>query len=582
MENKLKCKQRKKLKKDSYENLLDGVKIWTEYFRKNPHRFCMDFLGINLYWFQQVLLYMMNICTNFCFIASRGLGKSFLTAIFCCCRAILYPGSKIIVASGNKDQAGLIITEKIEDLRMNYPALAKEIKKIQNNKDNVKCIFKNGSVITAIASNDGARGMRGNVLVADEFRLIKLDIINSVLKQFLTNPRKPPFLEKEEYKDYPLEVNLEIYLSSAWMKVHWSYEKFMTILNRMFEGGKAFACAIPYLASLDHKLVLRDKLEEDKEDMGEFVFNMEYGAIWHGQSGDCFFNTSDMLNARVLKNCYYPLTDDDYRNPEEKKKKLKQMPKKKDEIRIISVDVATAKANKSNKNDNSIFTLWRLLPSGNNIIREVVYMESHNGMKFEKQATRIKRLYTEFKADKIIIDGGGLGIAVIQEMEKSSYDENIDEHYEPFGIYDMSTQSKDFQPLKNGINCIYVIKGNQKINNDCAVYLKNAFSSKKIRLLIEENEKRGDFSKDLKYHQDAEYHANKIAPFIQTSNFIFESINLDYETMGNGDIVLKEKGRNRKDRYSSITYGNYLAELIERDIRKKNRNKKKRHIFLAN
>lgn len=73
MENRLKCKQRKNLKKDSYENLLDGVKIWTEYFRKNPHRFCMDWLGINLYWFQQVLLYMMNICTNFCFTASRGL-----------------------------------------------------------------------------------------------------------------------------------------------------------------------------------------------------------------------------------------------------------------------------------------------------------------------------------------------------------------------------------------------------------------------------------------------------------------------------------------------------------------------------
>lgn len=89
---------------------------------------------------------------------NKLLGKSFITAIFVCCRAILYPGSKIIVASGNKDQAGLIITEKIEDLRRDYPALAKEIKKIQNNKDNVKCIFKNGSVITAIASNDGARG----------------------------------------------------------------------------------------------------------------------------------------------------------------------------------------------------------------------------------------------------------------------------------------------------------------------------------------------------------------------------------------------------------------------------------------
>lgn len=72
MENKLKYKPRKNLKKDPYENLLDGVKIWTEYFRKNPHRFCMEWLGINLYWFQQVLLYMMNINTLFVFCASRG------------------------------------------------------------------------------------------------------------------------------------------------------------------------------------------------------------------------------------------------------------------------------------------------------------------------------------------------------------------------------------------------------------------------------------------------------------------------------------------------------------------------------
>ena len=213
MENKLKYKPRKNLKKDSYENLLDGVKIWTEYFRKNPHRFCMEWLGINLYWFQQVLLYMMNISTLFAFIASRGLGKSFLTSIFCCCRAILYPGSKIIVASGNRGQSALIITDKIETLRKQYPALDKEIEKVQKNNDNIRCIFKNGSVIEAIVSGDGARGMRGNVLVCDEFRLIKLDVINSVLKQFLTNPRKPPFLEKPEYENYPLESNMEIDVS---------------------------------------------------------------------------------------------------------------------------------------------------------------------------------------------------------------------------------------------------------------------------------------------------------------------------------------------------------------------------------
>ena len=69
-----KTRERKNLKKDSYENLLYGIKIWAEYWRKNPHRFCVDWLGIHLYSFQMILLYMMNISNAFVFIASRGLG----------------------------------------------------------------------------------------------------------------------------------------------------------------------------------------------------------------------------------------------------------------------------------------------------------------------------------------------------------------------------------------------------------------------------------------------------------------------------------------------------------------------------
>ena len=72
MTMKTKSKQRKKLKKKSYDNLMDGVKIWTEFYRKNPHRFASDYLGIEIFPFQAVLLYMMNISTLFCFIACRG------------------------------------------------------------------------------------------------------------------------------------------------------------------------------------------------------------------------------------------------------------------------------------------------------------------------------------------------------------------------------------------------------------------------------------------------------------------------------------------------------------------------------
>lgn len=162
-----------------------------------------------------VLIYMMNICNIFCFCACRGLGKTYLTSVFCCVRAILYPGSKIILASGNKKQAGNVITEKIVELKRQSPALAREIKEIKTQHDNICCVFKNGSIIKVTTSGDSSRGARGNVLVADEFRLIKEKDINFVLKQFLTAPRKPPFMEKEEYKNYPLESNKELYLSSA-------------------------------------------------------------------------------------------------------------------------------------------------------------------------------------------------------------------------------------------------------------------------------------------------------------------------------------------------------------------------------
>ena len=71
----MKTRERKNLKKDPFQNLLDGTKIWAEYWRKNPHRFAIEYLGINLYPFQMILIFMMNISNLFAFIACRGLRK---------------------------------------------------------------------------------------------------------------------------------------------------------------------------------------------------------------------------------------------------------------------------------------------------------------------------------------------------------------------------------------------------------------------------------------------------------------------------------------------------------------------------
>ena len=500
------------------------------------------------------------------------LGKSFLTSVFCCARAILYPGSKIILASGNKKQSASIITEKIADLRRAHPMLDREIEDIKTNHDDVRCDFKNGSSIVVVAANDGARSKRGNIVVADEFRMIKEEIINSVLKQFLTNPRKPPFLNKPEYNDYPLERNKEIYLTSAYLKSHWSYNKFETITKRMCEGKPAFSCDIPYICSLDHKLLLKEKIEEDRQEIGEFSFLMEYAGVWYGESEKSFFKSDEINRCRVLANAYYPLTDDEYRNPEIKKKRLKQMKKKDGEIRLIGCDIAVCGSSSRVSNDNSVFTLMRMLPNGDGFVREVVHMESYSGMDVDDQATRIKRLFTEFEADKIIIDAQGVGYSVLNALGKSSYDKTIDEHYEPFIPYDSST-SIDIEFVKEGKSVVYVFKGYEQSNNNVVVFLKNAFMSKKIRLLIDENEKKNDFNNDKEFHSNGTYQANKLIPFIQTSQFVFETINLEYEVRPTGNIAIKEKGKNRKDRFSSLAYTNYLAQLIEdEDYRRRRKN----------
>lgn len=85
---------------DKSERFIEGVAYWGAYYRKNPQRFAKEYLNINLKLFQKILIYMMMVSTNFMYIASRGSGKTWLTSLYCVIRCVLFPGTKICVASG--------------------------------------------------------------------------------------------------------------------------------------------------------------------------------------------------------------------------------------------------------------------------------------------------------------------------------------------------------------------------------------------------------------------------------------------------------------------------------------------------
>lgn len=90
--------------------------------------------------------------------------KSFLAMLILIIRCILYPGSKLFVTSGGKEQAAGIMKEKVQELCTLIPALRKEIDwtrgKTLEGKDYAKYTFKNKSYFDNIAARESSRGKR--------------------------------------------------------------------------------------------------------------------------------------------------------------------------------------------------------------------------------------------------------------------------------------------------------------------------------------------------------------------------------------------------------------------------------------
>ena len=248
------------------QRLREGFKLWTSFYRENPGRFIEDYFGIKLHLFQRILIYMAFHVDFFMYLAARGQSKSFIVSLICCVRCVLWPGSMILLCSGTKGQARLIITQKIDKILCSLsPNLKREIKDIKTGLNECLVTFQNGSTIEAITSTEHSRGFRANMIVADEFRLIDKDILEKVIRMFLTTNRQPPYLSKFEYA-HLTEENKEIYISSAHYKSHWIWDKFKSFTDSMCKGKSYFVCGLNYELSIFHGLLSHKRVEQMKDE----------------------------------------------------------------------------------------------------------------------------------------------------------------------------------------------------------------------------------------------------------------------------------------------------------------------------
>ena len=226
------------------QRVIEGMAIWGSFYRENIDIFVEEYLQLTfLKWYQTSLLVMMNRARVFLWIAARGMGKSFLIAIFAVARCILYPGTKVVITSGTRGQA-INVLEKIQTELLNIsPNLKNEIdlKTSKFSGNDAKVMFKNTSYIKVVTASDNARSNRANILIVDEFRMVKKDTIDTVLKKFLTSRRMPPYRElsdDEKKIEYAKEPNKSCFLSSAFFKDHWSYNKMLDTFKMMLDDKK--------------------------------------------------------------------------------------------------------------------------------------------------------------------------------------------------------------------------------------------------------------------------------------------------------------------------------------------------------
>ena len=397
-----------------------------------------------------------------------------------------------------------------------------------------------------------------------EFRIVDLDIINTVLKRFLTAPRQPQYLNKPEYK-HLMERNKEIYMSSCWYKSHWTFDKAKSYFaNFLDETKRYFICSLPYQISIKEGLLMRSQIEDEQSeaDFDEIKFLMEMESLFYGDTDGAFFTYDDISKRRKIKNAFYPL--------EVYKSKGLNPPKlQNNEQRILSVDVALL-ASKKHDNDASALVINSAIPTANNnYISNIVYVETHEGLTTDDLGLIIMRTYYQYNCTQLVLDSNGVGMGVFDYLVKDQYDPEYGVTYPALSCVndeDMAARCK----IKGAPKVIWSIKANANFNNEMCILLRTGFQNGKINLLASEFDADEILKDNIKGFAKLSLREQTLykIPYIQTALMVNELINLEHEVKGT-NIKITERSGMRKDRYSSLGYNYWVMTQLERKLKPK-------------
>lgn len=468
-------------------------------------------------------------------------------------RCILYPGVHLFVTSGGKEQGASILHDKVQEICKLIPSFEREINwsrgKTLEGKDKVRYIFKNGSVLDNLAARESTRGQRRHGGLMEECVGIDDAILREVIIPVMAIPRRAK--DGSVHEEEPVNKS-QIYITTAGYKGTYPYDRLIGLLVRMVTQPER--CMVlggtwrtPVAVGLQSKTFITDQKNEGT--YNEASFDREYESKWSGTVEDAFFNAEIFERNRVLNQPEYEASG--------RSSKLAYY--------VLAADVGR-------KGCDSVICVFKVTPqSQGNALKTLVNIYTLSDEHFEDQAIKLKRLFYKYKAQRLVIDGNGMGIGLVDYLVKSQIDPDTGEVLPDFGVYnDEEGYYKKYKTNITELDALYIIKANAPINTEAHANARAQLASGKVKFLIHERiAKNKLLATKVGQNMTTDKRADYLKPFTLTSILEEEMMNLREENEG-VNIILKQANKGiKKDKFSAFEYGLYYIKLEEDKKKKK-------------
>lgn len=389
-------------------------------FLRSNVTFTTDLIsGVELFPFQHLAIKSMLEADYFLGIWSRGMSKSFSTAIYAYLDAIFNQGIQIGILAATFRQSKMIF-EKIEDIAKKPEAAFLSQCITKKSKKNDQWTLEIGdSKIIALPLGDGSklRGFRFHRIIIDEFLLMPEHIYNEVILPFLSVVQNPTErqnytkiedqliakgeMREEDRKKWP--NNKLIALSSASYKFEYLYKVYETfedlILHGRDEMNKDLSnrCIMHFSYDVAPKALYDQNLiNQSKQTMSQSQFDREFGAIFTDDSSG-FFKTSTM-KACTIEDGESPTTE---------------ISGDRDSKYILAFDPSWAESESSDD-----FAIQVLKLNDHNRTGTLVHSYAVPGLKMKEHINYFHYLIKNFNIVAIVGDYGG-GVQFLQALNAS-------------------------------------------------------------------------------------------------------------------------------------------------------------------